>query len=167
MSSFSTTRDAKEYLIGQIVSEAGREGVNLSEIERKMLYWSEDDLTVPDALKVNQEFEREYDNDEYEQKIAGLIRGIEGRTDRTPGEADAWQDAVSKLSEGDHYLSVLIGLAGRRSDGSALRSSWLPSLLGSSGSVRPKGDIFRLVVMAIAVCAILFAFEWLRGMLFR
>jgi len=41
MNQFSQSRDAKEFLIARIVREAQIEGVPLSEIERKMLYFSE------------------------------------------------------------------------------------------------------------------------------
>jgi hypothetical protein len=43
MSHFASVHDAKEFLVGQIVEEAHVEGVPLSEIERKMLYFSEAD----------------------------------------------------------------------------------------------------------------------------
>jgi hypothetical protein len=41
MRRFATTRDAMEFLVSRIVTEAQREGVPLSETERKMLYFSE------------------------------------------------------------------------------------------------------------------------------
>ena len=61
---FRTQREAKEYLAERIVSEAVREGVPLSEIERKMLYFSETDWTLPNILEINAEFERDYDQNE-------------------------------------------------------------------------------------------------------
>jgi hypothetical protein len=165
MHDFSTTRDAKEFLIGEIVDEAAREGVELREIERKMLYFSERGCTLPDILKVNEEFEREYDSDEYEQKIAGLIRGIKGRQGRTQNEMDRWNHAVLKLSDEDHYLSVLIDLASGAGSKSGFWNRWLPSL-NSPGSHRPQGDFFRLILAAIALIAILLAVTVLRAKLF-
>ena len=41
MQVFSTAREAKEYLIAQIVAEAEREHVPVSEVERKMMYFTE------------------------------------------------------------------------------------------------------------------------------
>jgi hypothetical protein len=73
-------RGAKEFLVGRIAAEAAREGAPLSEVERKMLYFSETGWTLPDMMQVNEEFDRNYDQNEYEQKIAGLIRNFERRT---------------------------------------------------------------------------------------
>ena len=79
-----TERQAKEYLTERIVSEARREAFPLSEVERKMLYFTESGWTLPNILEVNAEFERDYDNEEYEQKIAGLVREIEKQTKLQP-----------------------------------------------------------------------------------
>lgn len=73
MHHFSNAREAKEFLISRLVAEAQRENVSLSEIERKMLYFSETAWTLPDIMEVNNEFDREYDQAEYENKISRLI----------------------------------------------------------------------------------------------
>ena len=117
-----------------------------------MLYFAESGWTLPDMMTVNGEFERDYDQDEYEQKIAELARKIQAR-DAAESEQDqaCWDDAVVKLSEGDHYLLVLIGSAGP----SGKLSSWLPVL---SGPVRrPRGDRIRLILAAI-VCGFVLMF---------
>ena len=44
---------AKEFLISQIVEEAQRENVPLSEVERKMLYFTETEETLPDIYEVS------------------------------------------------------------------------------------------------------------------
>ena len=77
MARFETERAAKEYLIERIVAEAKRGGVPLTEVERKMLYFTESGWTLPNILEVNAAFERDYDDDEYERKIAELARRIE------------------------------------------------------------------------------------------
>ena len=148
---FQTERQAKEYLVERIVAEARREQVPLSEIERKMLYFTESGWTLPNILEVNAEFERDYDNEEYEQKIAGLVREIEKQNETASrDEQSRWDDAVLKLSEGDHYLLVLIGLGWP----SPTRwfSKWLPAgYFYGTGKVRPQGDFLRLFVVALAV----------------
>jgi len=58
---FATSRDAKEFLISRIISESEREDVPLSEIERKMLYFTETAWTLPDIMEVNEVFDRDYD----------------------------------------------------------------------------------------------------------
>jgi len=65
---FKTEREAKEFLIGRILAEAERTGIEINEVERKMLYFSETGWSLPGILDVNAEFERDYDNDEYEAK---------------------------------------------------------------------------------------------------
>jgi hypothetical protein len=140
---FKTEREAKEYLAARIVEEAKREGAPLSEVERKMLYFTESGWTLPDMMAVNEEFERDYDDDEYEQKIGGLAARIRTRDAAESEQHQAkWDDAVLKLSEGDHYLLVLIRMAGP----SGQLSLWLPAL---SGTARPTGDKFRLILAAV------------------
>jgi hypothetical protein len=135
MTQFETDREAKEYLAERIVAQAKREGNPLTEVERKMLYFSETAWTLPNILEVNAEFERDYDNDEYERKIAGLAQRIR-ESNKAQGDEDptTWDLAVEKLSEGDHYLLVLID-----------------SRLVSAGEpVRPPGDFLRLILTALA-----------------
>jgi hypothetical protein len=74
---FASAREAKEFLVEKIVDEAEREGVPLSEVERKMLYFSETGWTLPDIWEVNAAFDRDYDAAAYEDKIAGLIQAFE------------------------------------------------------------------------------------------
>jgi len=110
---FASGREAKEYLVGRIVDEARREGVPLSEIETKMMYFSETASTLPDILEVNEEFDRDYNQAEYEEKIAGLIRGLRANArERDTTELANWNEAVRTLRNEDHYLLVMIDVAG-------------------------------------------------------
>ena len=54
-------QDAKEYLIAEIVREAQLENVTLSEIERKMLYFTEQVESLPDIYDVAAKFDNECD----------------------------------------------------------------------------------------------------------
>jgi hypothetical protein len=122
MKAFHGGRQAKEFLISRVVSEAQRENVPLSEIERKMLYFSESGWTLPDMTAVYERFDREYDQDKYEKKIARLI----GKADKharkeSRDEYDAWLAAVRFLKREDHYISVMIGIAGLRPAGDQLK----------------------------------------------
>lgn len=89
-------REAKEYLIGRIVDEAQRENVPLSEIERKMLYFTESAWTLPDIMDVAEKFDEEYDQPEYERKIASLVGHAANRA-RDEGQLDNWRAAASLL----------------------------------------------------------------------
>jgi len=107
--SFATGQDAKEYIIGKIVAEAAREGVPLSVVERKMMYFSETASSIPDMWEVNEAFEKGYETSEYEAKIAGLVRSYWANVrENDPEAAASWAEAVSVLRTEDHYLLVLI-----------------------------------------------------------
>jgi hypothetical protein len=107
---FRTVLEAKGYLAEQIGKEAERTGTPLTEIERKMLYFSETASTLPGILQISAEFERDYDETVYEQKIGNLVRAIEARlANGDEAEFATWNAACNKLSRGDHYLLVLMG----------------------------------------------------------
>jgi len=115
MNAVRDAREAKEFLISKIVAEAQRENAPLSEIERKMLYFTESGWTLPDMMQVSEQFDREYDQDEYEKKIARIIgKAYQGILHDSRDEYDKWWAAVRYLRREDHYISVLIGLADLR-----------------------------------------------------
>jgi hypothetical protein len=100
---------SKDFLISQVVEEAQRENVALSEVERKMLYFTETEETLPDIYEVNTQFESAYDSAEYEEKIAGLLRNAFRRNQKESVEAKhQWKQAVADLRKEDHYLLVMI-----------------------------------------------------------
>jgi len=122
MKAFHSGREAKEFLISQIVEEAQREDTPLSEVERKMLYFTESGWTLPDIMKVNEDFDREYDQDEYEHKIAKLVTKADERIrNGVRDDYDKWWAAIRFLEREDHYILVMIRLAGLRPRGDQLR----------------------------------------------
>lgn len=135
MNRFRTVREAKEYLISQILVQADQDGVPLSDVERKMLYFSETDWTEPNMASVNQKFDQSCDPDEYEKKIGQIVRRIrdqhEGKCD------DNWDDAVERLRDEDHYLQVLIEGASHGSDKFS------------------RGDKVRVVLAGLVVVAVI------------
>src|SRR6516164_261281 len=110
MSRLSSEREAKEYLVGEIAREAERRGRPLSEIEQKMLYFSESGWTLPNMADVAETFEQQFDSTEYERNVAGLARSAREHGGKA-SEAD-WADAVKRLESGDHYILVMVGTAG-------------------------------------------------------
>jgi hypothetical protein len=113
MDQFSSAREAKEFLVSRIVEEAHREGVPLSEVERKMLYFTETGWTLPDMMEISDEFDRDYDQGDYEKKIAHLIRHDAKRLEKeNPEEFKSWISAARKLRKEDHYILVMIDQAG-------------------------------------------------------
>lgn len=105
---FLTEKDAKEFLVSEIVNEAVRKGNPLSEIERKMLYFTESGWTLSDMDDVAATFDRDYSQPEYEKKISQLAQSARKQLDVS--KTKAWSSAVKRLSRGDHYLLVLLHL---------------------------------------------------------
>ena len=128
-----------------------------------MLFFSETDWSLPNILEVNEEFERLYNGDEYEAKIAGLIRNLLIRAlDENEEEFELWIKAEAKLGEGDYYLLVMIDAVQTHQGG---RSRWLPTT--SDGPLkREPGDWMRLWLTALAVIFGLFAIFALKNWIF-
>jgi hypothetical protein len=122
MKAFHSGREAKEFLISKIVAEARGENAPLSEVERKMLYFTESGWTLPDIKKVSEDFDQEYEQNGYEQKIAELVSKADRRIRKAPREDyDRWWAAIRFLEREDHYISVMIRLAGLWPRGDQLR----------------------------------------------
>ncbi|HEY2466424.1 MAG TPA: hypothetical protein VGI45_01115 [Terracidiphilus sp.] len=134
---FQTVREAKEYLVHRILAQADRDATPLSDIERKMLYFSETGWTLPNMMTISQEFDQAYDQDEYERKIGQIVRRMLDQHD-TKGDDDHWDKAVQRLREEDHYLLVLI-------DGAF-----------KDFAKRRRGDTGRLILAGVVVVAVLF-----------
>jgi hypothetical protein len=119
---FRKVRDAKEFLASKIAEEATREEVPLSEIEHKMLFFSERGWTLPDMKEVSDAFDRDYDQNDYEKKISRLIKGLDKRIRKeNAGEYEDWRSAINFLKRKDHYINVMISHAGLRPRGDQLK----------------------------------------------
>jgi len=111
-------QQAKEFVIAQVVEQAKRENVPLSEIERRMLYFTESYDPPPDIVETNDEFERDYDSADYEKKIAGLLRNARERNKKeSPEAATRWKQAVADIRKEDHYLLVMLDQSANSSGG--------------------------------------------------
>jgi len=118
--------EAKKFLISRIVEEARRGHHPLSEVEEKMLYFSETYPTLPDMAEVAQKFEQEYDDAKFEEKISRISRRAFQRDRReSPDIARRWREAIKVLKKEDHYILVMLNVP------------------------RSAGDILRLVVTAL------------------
>jgi uncharacterized membrane protein YtjA (UPF0391 family) len=61
---------------------------------------------------VNADFESNYDSDEYEQKIAQLLKGARARDSQlSPSREQDWREALAALKKEDHYILVMVALA--------------------------------------------------------
>jgi hypothetical protein len=132
-------REAKVFLASRITEEAEHQGAPLSEIERKMLYFSRGGWTLDDMDEVAAAFEQEYDRREYEKQIARLIRSARARlkSNRDPQEFEIWSTAVRVLKEaragsddGDYLLRLIAGAP-------------------------PEGELTRLIFTALVVIGVM------------
>lgn len=128
---------AAMFIADKIVEQAAQEGITLSEVERKMLLFSESSPTFPDVIEVNKIFDRDYDSNEYEAKVVGLIRHVKSSFRQNPDAVRIWNEAVKSLRGEDYYFMVLLNEAGC--------------------GERAPGDMIRLIGTAVAIVAVLVA----------
>lgn len=101
--------EAKDVLVNEIAGQASLESDPLSDLERRMLYFTESGDCPEDFLKLNDAFEAEYDTSEYEKKISGLAkRAYQRLKSENSAGLQVWHQAVKKLSQGDHYIMVMV-----------------------------------------------------------
>ena len=100
--------EAKDFLVRQTAEQAEREGVSLSDLEKRMMYFTESEDAVENPIALNEEFEVEYNTAEYEGKIAGLLgRAYNRLKEEGSGEVQTWDEAIRELKKGDHYILVM------------------------------------------------------------
>lgn len=101
-------REAKDFLAQEIDRQASIDGVTLSQIEKRMLYFTEGKSAVEDPIALNEEFEAHCDTAKYEEKISHLMHHAYKRL-RNDGSSglQTWDQAIKKLRRGDHYLLVM------------------------------------------------------------
>jgi hypothetical protein len=112
---------AREFLVTRVVEQAAQEHIPLSDIERRMLSFSETMDAEPD-FAASEAFDQQCDQDEYEKKVTALVKNAYS-LDKSRGQADAWEQALSALMDQDFYLLVMVEKAGV----TARVPSWMPS----------------------------------------
>jgi len=103
-------QSSKQFLIDRILEQARFEGIPLTETEICMLRFAEATSGSTDLEAANI-FDRDYNDEEYESKIANLIRHAYER-DKQAGRQDAWDDALVRIAGRDLYLNVMIQRSG-------------------------------------------------------
>jgi hypothetical protein len=139
-------REAKDFLVEQTAEQAQLEGVPFSDLERRMMYFTEIEEMPEDPIKLNKEFEAEYDSDEYEAKISKLLHHAYARIKKeNPEAARQWSEAILELGKGDHYILVLLNEG---------------SLTWSILRERPPHDSLKLLAagLGVAVLVVIAAF---------
>lgn len=101
--------EAKDFLVKQTAEQAALDHVEFSDLEKRMMYFTESGEMREDLFKLNAAFEAEYDSTEYESKVSQLMRHAYARLKReNPLAVRTWDEAIQELSKGDHYLLVLL-----------------------------------------------------------
>lgn len=74
------TMQAKDFLADQAAQQAAIDGISLSDLEKRMMYFTESDpASCENPVDLNTEFEERYDTGEYELKISGLLNHVHRR----------------------------------------------------------------------------------------
>jgi len=135
-------REAKDFLVNQAAQQAAIDGVSLSDLEKRMMYFSESDTTCEDPIALNAEFEAHYNSEEYEAKISRLLHNACKRLKKDDSQsAKRWDQAIRELRKGDHYLLVLWSSA--------------------PGGARPPHDQLKLFAWAMLIAFVLLAVSFL------
>jgi hypothetical protein len=139
-------REAKDFLVAQTAEQAALEGVPLSNLEKRMMYFTESGYVPEDPIKLNEEFEAENDSDKYEARISQLLHHAYRRVRKEDGAARKnWDLAIKTLRRGDHYLLVMWDLA---------LTTWTP-----------VGDSMKLLAASLGVIALMFLGIFIAGKL--
>ncbi len=119
MGSASVTK-AKKFLVNRVIEQAKQDGISLSEIEICMLGFSEATASAKD-MEAAAIFERDCNDEEYEAKVAKLIKNAY-QQDKESGKEEAWNSALAELADEDMYIFVMMEHAGI--SGSNAFSNW-------------------------------------------
>lgn len=129
---FTSQGQAKRFFVEKILAQAKAEGQPLSEAEQWMLSFSESDPEFTVEPTMVERLATEIADDESETKIAGLIeRECAGAVETNRAALDSYRQAYATLSQGDHYLLIMLkrGLSRWQAPWLAASSnSWLRSL---------------------------------------
>jgi len=110
VSATSAVAKAKEFLVDRVVDQARREKVSLSDVEVRMLGFSEPAASAA-GTDTSSTFERDYDDEAYETKIALLLNHVYDRDVEGGLKAD-WDRHLDEIADEDLYLLVMLEKAG-------------------------------------------------------
>lgn len=104
------TKQAKDFLVRQACEQAALENVTLSDVEKRMMYFTETDPpSCQNPIDLNSEFEDQCDTEEYELKMSRLLDDAQKRLKQDdPQKLRDWTEALQTLREGDHYILILL-----------------------------------------------------------
>ena len=100
---------AKDFLVQEVTHQAALEHVPFSDLEKKLMYFSEMDIaSCSDPAALQYEFRAHHDVKAYEGKVSTLLHHSYDRLKREERQKiGVWNQAIRVLGDGDHYLLVL------------------------------------------------------------
>ena len=102
---------AKDFLVQQTTIQAALDGVPLSDVEKRMMYFTEGPDATEDPTQLNDDFEAEAEMAPYEAKMSKLLHRAYARVKKeNPETARTWNESVRILKKGDHCILVLWGV---------------------------------------------------------
>ncbi|HME12702.1 MAG TPA: hypothetical protein VKF79_07580 [Candidatus Acidoferrum sp.] len=100
--------EAKDFLVQQTTEQAQLDGLPLSEVEKRMMYFTEGGEAPENVTELLVEFEADYDPATYEAKISKLLSHAYARVKKhDPESARFWYESIRQLRKGDHYILVM------------------------------------------------------------
>jgi len=109
---FYSPNNAKEFFVQKVLEQAKKENINLSEIEKQMLFWNEADPKFYENHELNERFENEISSEEYEKKIARIIRGCFNDDLRLNNVTkDTYKRAYTAIKSKDYYIFSMVDRA--------------------------------------------------------
>jgi len=171
-----TVDSAKQFLLSRIVDQAAKDGIALSETEKRMFVFSEISPT-PD-LEANQRFEAECDDLEYERKIAKLLRHAYAH-DKKSGVEEVWRENLKVLKKEDFYGLVMVDQAKiprPKSYGSTLEPHFVVFTILELGIIgvafgvltnRIRSEFLASDIVRVAIIVLLLAAVWGLGKIYQ
>ena len=139
-------QDAMNRLIAKVEQQAALDGIVLSDLERKMLRWSEVEPDGIDDPSINDRFDSEYESDKYENKIASLLHHAYVRDSELANGKSEWDEIEHALQDKDYYLLMMLeqAVAQRKRRLAGSQSTWRDNLIY-------LGIAFVVVVVLVVV----------------
>lgn len=107
----ATTASAKRFLLAKLEEQAVRDGVPLSDVEKKMFLFSEE--TASEKMQaLAEEFDATRVDADYESKVSKLLKAAFRRDKQTPDAVAAWKQSLAALRDVDFYGLVMVRQAG-------------------------------------------------------
>jgi hypothetical protein len=104
---------AKDFLVRQTAEQDLLEGVFLSDLEKRMMYFTEGEDSSEDSAKLDDEFETNFDSAAYEAKVSKLLNHAYFRLKReNPETARRWDECIRLIEALENPVWSLVRVTG-------------------------------------------------------